>query len=439
MSISTIELNDSEIRVARGTDIILRQPGYAVIMPDRIEIGQNAWKIARSNPRATCNRYWSQLSQDSLIVPSRLARHNADLAYAQLLALHELAGKPEEVLFAVPGSYTRDQLSLLLGIVEACPFTAAGLVDAATACVAAVADAGDYSHLDIHLHYAVITTLDVTDQVSRTSVKIVDNNGITNIYDTCAGFLSDLFIDQSRFDPLHHAETEQHLYEQIPHCFRQMKDSDEVTLEIQYKDKRYHAKVFREPLLERLKAHYEKIYREIAGPSILVSDRLDLLPGFSESIENATVVDEQAVFRGCDVNLANIRSAGPSLSFITSLPAAKSPVLSANNPAVSHKSISTDKTSADTVTHVLINNRAYALDKNPLYISTSGQTSRKKNTNMHCSAHLGKQGAELHPEGDLAIFVNGNRITDTASVQPGDTVSFDGSDTVVRFIEVTDS
>jgi len=434
---TTIELNDSEIRVARGTDIILREPGYAVLKPDRIDVGTEAWKIARCNPRATCNHYWSQLSQDSLIVPSRLARHNADLAYVQLLAIHEQAGKPEQVLFAVPGSYTRDQLSLLLGITEACPFTALGLVDAATACAAAIADAGEYSHVDIHLHYAVISTLEVSDKVSRTSVKIVDNSGITDIYDTCAGYLSDLFIDQSRFDPLHHAETEQYLYDRIPECFQTLKESDEVTLEIQFKDKRYQARVFKEPLLEELKKHYEKIYREIAGPAVLISDRLDRLPGFAGGIENAVPVDEQAVFRGCNVNLENIRSAGPALSFVTTLPATQSPVISAGNPSmVQKKTGPSENGTAPAATHVLINNRAYTLDKTPLYLSTSGQASRKRDKNMHCSARLAERGVELKPEVDLTMFVNGNRISGSATVMPGDTVTFDGSDTVVRFIEV---
>ncbi|MEX2353473.1 MAG: hypothetical protein WD709_04745 [Gammaproteobacteria bacterium] len=441
MSLSIIELNDSEIRVASGNDIILRHPGYAVLKGDTIETGPEAVKSARSNPRSTYNRYWSQLSQDSLIVPSHIARHHADLAYAQLLALHEQAGQPDEILFAVPGSYSKEQLSLLLGIVESCPFTAVGLVDAATACTAAIADTGNYSHLDLHLHYAVITTLEVTDQVSRKSVRIIDNNGLVDIYDTCAGYLSDLFIDQSRFDPLHHAETEQSLYDQLPHCLNTMNSANEVTLEIQYRDKRYQARIFREPLLEKLKQHYEKIYREIAGTTTsLVSDRLNALPGFTQQIGNVVNVAETDVFQGCNINLANIRSAGPSLSFITSLPATKP------SGAVGAKNAKTPVAGKDSpessqhgrITHALVNHRAYALGSEPLYLSASGEVTDTGNDNAHCTASLDRHnGARLKPISDLTVFVNGVRVNAATEVAPGDTVSFAGSDTVIRFIEVT--
>ena len=89
MSTAIIELNDSEIRLGTGDNIVLRQPGYAVLADTGITTGKQAYAMACSNPRQTYHRYWSQLNQDSLLVPSRLARHHADLAYAQLLAMQE--------------------------------------------------------------------------------------------------------------------------------------------------------------------------------------------------------------------------------------------------------------------------------------------------------------------------------------------------------------
>jgi len=438
MATAIIDLNDSEIRLAMGGDIILRQPGYAVLNADAIQTGKDALGIARSNPRATYNRYWSQLSQDSLVVPSRLARHHADLAYAQLLALHEQAGKPEEVVFALPGNYTREQLALLLGIAQACPFTAVGLVDAATACVSAIADAGNYSHIDIHLHYALITALEVTDQVSRTSVRIIDDAGTADIYETCAGYLADQFIDQSRFDPLHHAETEQSLYDQIPSSLGSLQAADEVMLEISYRNKRYQARIFRDALLEKLKKHYERIYREVSGQSVsLISDRLHALPGFTDKLDNVVVLDEQAVFQGCNINLQNIRTAGPSLSFITTLPSAKTPQI----PAVRLRPITSvtavNPQASSTATHILINHRASALTSQPIHVSADGSLANGQDDRpRHCSFRLGNQGALVSPEGELTVFLNGHRLTAATPASPGDAISFAGSDTIIRLIEV---
>jgi hypothetical protein len=438
MATAIIDLNDSEIRLATQGNILLRQPGYAVLKTDTILTGKEAWRIARSNPRATYNRYWSQLSQDSLVVPSHLVRHHADLAYAQLLALHEQAGKPEEVVFALPGHYTREQLALLLGIAQACPFTAVGLVDAATACVSAIADTGSYSHIDIHLHYALITTLEVTDQVSRTSVRIIDAAGTADIYETCAAYMADQFVDQARFDPLHHAETEQLLYDQIPSSLGSMQAADEVMLEISYKNKRYQARIFRDALLEKLKKHYERIYREVSGQSVsLISDRLHALPGFTNRLDNAVVLEDQAVFQGCHINLQNIRTAGPSLSFITTLPSAKTPQIPAiRRMPISSKTAISQQTGS-TATHILINHRACALTSQPIYVSADGTiTHGQGDRPRHCSFRLGNQGALVSPEGELTVFLNGNRLTTERPTLAGDAISFAGSDTIIRLIEV---
>jgi hypothetical protein len=438
MSTAIIELNDSEIRLATGDNILLRQPGYAVLADNGITTGKPAYAIARSNPRQTYHRYWSQLNQDSLLVPSRLARHHADLAYAQLLAMHEQAGKPQEVVFAVPGNYSREQLALLLGIVQACPFTAVGLVDAATASVAAIAEPGVYTHADIHLHYAVVSTLEVTDHVSRTSVKVINDTGLAAIHETCVASFADAFIDQSRFDPLHHAETEQELYNQIPLALHSLQRSDDLTLEINFKNKRYQARIFREPLLEKLNDHYETIYRELAGTAVpLISDRLHGLPGFSGKPGNAIVVDEQAVFQGCSINLMNIRTAGSALSFITRLPASKSPTINRGNDIATPQSAGREIPTAVTASHLLINHRAYPLGYAAVYVSAGGIIDPDSGSdNRHCSFRRTAAGVEIRPESELTVFVNGNRISAMKIGHAGDTVSFAGSDTVIRLIEV---
>lgn len=435
--LTIIELNDSEIRTAKDTEIVSRNPGYAVLKPDRIETGIEAWKIARTNPRETSNQYWSHLNQDSLIIPSRLARHNADLAYTQLIAIHEHAGKPDEVLFAIPGSYNRDQLALLLGIVEACPFSAVGLVDSAVAATSAVADTGEYNHVDIHLHKAIVTTLDVTDQVTRKSVKVIDKVGIAEIYDSCAEYFADLFIDQSRFDPLHHAESEQNLYNQIPVCLADLRVSDETSLDIHYKDKHYQAKVSAESLLERLKQHYEKIYREIAGASMnLISDRLNALPSFTQALKNTTIISEDSVFTGCHLNIESIRSSGPALNFITSLPAAASSATTVLVTQPTQVVASKKPVQPQVPTHILVNNQAYALNSHPLYVSEKGEISDSKTEYSGASIILGNKTAEVRAEGDKALYVNGNQIKTNSPVSMGDAISIAGSEMMIKCIEV---
>jgi hypothetical protein len=436
MAVSVIELNDSEIRVARDADIILRTPGYAVLSADDIVLGEPAERIAHLNPRQTYNRYWSNLNQDALAIRSSRARHNADLAYRHLLAIHEQAGKPEEVMFTVPGSYSSEQLSLLLGIVQACPFTAVGLVDSAVAGAAAVAAPGTYAHLDIHLHQTVITVLDIGAEVRRTAVHIVDDCGITDIHDACAGLIADLFIEQSRFDPQHHAETEQALYDQIPRYLASLKNNGEVQLEIRHGNTRHQARLFREPLLRALQTHYEKIINTVpAGMACLVSDRLVTLPGFPEQLRNAHPLQAEAVFHGCRMNAAVIRSSGPALQFVTSLPAAQQPAVRPQ-PAPQEPPPRRKEEDNAGATHVLINHRAYGLGNTPLFLTAGNGVVRSNDPDRHCSVILDSNGALVRQEGELPVYVNGRRIEGPARVGAGDTLGFAGHDTVYRFIHV---
>ena len=66
----------------------------------------------------------------------------------------------DEVLLALPGSYSHDQLGLILGIARACGLPVRGLVDAAVAASATRGATGERRiHLDLELHRAVVTEL----------------------------------------------------------------------------------------------------------------------------------------------------------------------------------------------------------------------------------------------------------------------------------------
>ena len=440
MTLCTIELNDSDIRVASNSDIILRSPGYAVIQNDKLELGEPAVKMAHLHPRAANNRYWNNLNQDALQYPSTQVRHNADLAYAHLLSLHEQAGKPDEILFAVPGSYSNEQLSLLLGLVEACPFQAIGLVDTAVAAIAQSAGNGAYTHVDLHLHQTVLTHLNVSNEINRTSIQVIDGIGLATIYDTCAFMIADLFIKQSRFDPQHHAETEQALYNQIPQCLENLANNTEVLLEIQYQGAQHQAKLSREKLLDTLETHYQKIIAAIPGDSLcLASDRLSKLPGLVEKKSNITMLDPVSIFKACEEQLEHIRSSGPALNFITRLPKSSVP------PA---KEVSKEKnnTTEPVVpiqanpkpSHILHGHQAFAITGKDLFLSATGKISNEKQQDCNCSIRL-EEEVRLQVESELTVFLNGQQVKQATDIQAGDIITFAGSKMEYVFINIVEA
>lgn len=215
MTTAVIELHDVALRC--GTDSqLIEVPGHALVTPQGIVTGAAARARAWREPQHSFDQYWHQLGTAALPVVSRHARHFADLAHAQLLALHQAAGSPPRVIFAVPGSFGRDQLAVLLGIAQAAPFGVAGLIDAALAAAhTEVADAALY--LDLLRHCAVLTRLRRSGaEVLRERVAVLPELGLNRLHELWARHLAERFIAAHRYDPLHTGSGEQALREALP-------------------------------------------------------------------------------------------------------------------------------------------------------------------------------------------------------------------------------
>ena len=429
-----LELNDSEILVARGGKIVVRSPGVAVVKDDRIETGERAAQMSHLNPRLTFNRYWNDLSQDELGGGNPQVRHNADLAYAHLLAIHEQAGKPGQFIVAVPGSFSPDQLSLLLGLAEASPFRIAGLIDTATAAVAsAPARAGICRHVDLQLHNAVVTTLRVSDFVERTAVKLVHGAGLLAFHDRCASFIAGLFIQQARLDPLHHAPTEQALYDQLPAVLRDLQRREEVQLELRLESSRYQAKIARASLLQALQPLYDRLAGAAGSPlECVLSHRVTALPLPPGFLAGAETLGEMAALTGAGRHAPAPGGDAAAVSFITRLrrtEALKDAVL-----PVPEKPADVD----GRATHVLIGHTAWPILDQPIYVAPGMKVSRRAQPDSLCSVAAGSAGADVRPEGHTAILVNGRKVDKTAKLNPGDVVTFAGVELTMQGIRVED-
>ena len=122
MSELILELNDTNLRLWSGADLALESPGYARLQGRNFEFGEAARDEARLHPRDINHRFWWQLNTDPLRPEFGQARHSADLVHAHLLQIHEASGSPQAMVLAAPGSLQQDQLSLLLGIIQASCF-----------------------------------------------------------------------------------------------------------------------------------------------------------------------------------------------------------------------------------------------------------------------------------------------------------------------------
>ena len=149
MSIGLLDINDSNLQLWHN-DKRVQSPGYALLQGQHYLFGAAARSAARLQPRDINTRYWWQLGTDTLQPALGPARHTGDLVHAHLRQLHTEAQQPDEILLAVSGSMQHDQLALLLGIVQQCPFDAVGLVNRSFALASLHAVDGPLFHLELN-------------------------------------------------------------------------------------------------------------------------------------------------------------------------------------------------------------------------------------------------------------------------------------------------
>src|SRR3954468_18009115 len=162
-----LELIDSGLVLARSTgqttELLAEVPGVAILEERATITGEEAARRVRRSPLLAQTNFWRGLSTSSLTRPSRVAQTSADVAFTQANALlGPLRESESRVLLAIPGGYSREQLSLLLGVMNETGVAVAGLVDAALAACSLESAAPRVLHLDLELHQAILTVLEYT-------------------------------------------------------------------------------------------------------------------------------------------------------------------------------------------------------------------------------------------------------------------------------------
>lgn len=441
MNACILELNDAGLAATANGDSRLLSPGYALLDNAETIVGESAQAVARIHPRQVNNRFWQQLGLNPLAEKSHLVRHHADLAYRHLLHIHALAGQPERVIFAVPASFDRDQLAVLLGITQQCPFDAVGLVDLAVAAAAGVDLPGPGVHVDLQLHQAVISAFDIdAGNVFRTEVRVVEGAGRLALYSQLAHSIADAFIQQCRFDPMHEARTEQLLYDSLAGWLHQEQQVQEFVFEIPHGDSVHAARLPRASFLRPVQQLGERLQARIAelnaaDQCTLVGENLLDLPGFVELLGNGIAISPGVVASACRRYEALISSEATSLPFITSLPASMAP-----QPLAAPRNRNRPQLHA-AATHIVVAGTAYALDHNALYLQ-AGENGRltlvaSRNEQVQASVWKDRQQVWLALEPGATVLVNDVAAQRQQALAKGDCLSLVPGGPQALLIEVS--
>jgi hypothetical protein len=315
-----LDLNDCQLRLWRDGATLFSSPGYALLQGKHYVFGEDARKQARLHPRSINHRFWWQLDTEPMNPAFGPGRHTADLVHAHLLDIHQQAQQTDQLILAAPGSMQTGQLALLLGIIEQCPFSAVGLVDRAVASCAAQAVSGSYGHIDLQLHQALVTHLELDNGVlQRRLATPVPGCGWLAIQDRMAQSIADSFIRQTRFDPRRQATIEQQLYDALPDLMRALLEEQEYNLELGG----HRARLERQTLAESCSDLLQRIAQSAskAGTQFSVESLLAMIPGVAEQLGPVEVLPENALFENIERNQQMLEGDDSGLHFVTRLPA----------------------------------------------------------------------------------------------------------------------
>ncbi|GHA11851.1 hypothetical protein GCM10008090_22060 [Arenicella chitinivorans] len=212
-------INDNRLQLQSDRVVDLGQ-GYAWLKGDQVLFDErddmSPVRACRLTPQEINNRYWQLCDQSAIPANDAGMRHTADLIWKHLTTLHQ-AHDLDEVTLVVPSHYHETNLQLLLGIAQSCGVGVKAMVNKAVLALCGKTDGpGMYRHIDVQLHQTVISHLQAVDgNLLLTSVDVISDVGMHLIQEALLQGLQTRFIQSDRFDPLHNAQTEQQLFDQL--------------------------------------------------------------------------------------------------------------------------------------------------------------------------------------------------------------------------------
>ncbi|MEM7357565.1 MAG: hypothetical protein AAF431_00500 [Pseudomonadota bacterium] len=238
-----LHINDNNLLIQQASGVS-RSQGYAWLLDEKVHFDldqhQSAVANCRLEPQQINSLYWQQCAQTAIAGNASGMRHAADLIWRHLSDLQ--AGYDlSNVQLVVPSHYQASNLQLLLGIARASGLQVNGLINKAVLALADhVTAPGVYMHVDVQLHQTVCTEVMANDgQLNLGKTEVLHEIGLQAMQDALLRAFQERFIQSDRFDPLHHAETEQQLFDQLSRLAEQIGAEGKANIQVEYQGRQH--------------------------------------------------------------------------------------------------------------------------------------------------------------------------------------------------------
>ena len=429
-----LDINDAEIALLRDGETLYREPGVALVDADGATFGLQAQQQCRLHPRQAHNEFWQRMNADPVAPSGKGVANQADLVYLHLTAIRQAAQLPggSEVAIAAPSAVDPRQLAMLLGIMAEAGFNARAIVDSAVAAASRAAFARDSASsmrlLDITLHRAVVTQLErstdaATPTLRRSGVDEVAPAGLAALAEGWVDAVADRFVEDTRFDPLRIAATEQQVFDQVLAGIAL--GGADLDIEVAHREVARRISVARRVLAEKAEQRYALLGQAIGAPTVLaITHRVRDLPGLAAYLQAAghdiVPLPRDAAAEAIHVHAELIAAAtqGSGAQLIAALPLGEGVVAHERPPAQP--------------THLLCGAVALPLgdtvkaEEHPGYSGGAPLFGLKR----------GSQGFVLAPHPGAEVHLNGARVEFEHAVAAGDRIVCGHSE--FRLITVVD-
>lgn len=430
-----MHINDAGISVINAERVLYREPGFALLDDERLTTGNAAFDCARVKPRRIHNEFWSNLHTRPLVDRSFQHLSAADLVSRQLEQIgRQAAEHGDRLVVAVPAYMSSDSLGLLLGIAAEIELPIIAMVDAAVAATRRQYRGAVPVHVDLSLHSTTLTRIAQDSQAQVDRSVVIEASGLLGLHDAWIRAIAEAFVQQSRFDPLHTAETEQMMQDSMPTWLADASSGDTVVLEIEYRGISHHAELeslqfvaAAAPVYHNIVSNLRALYRAEETPAIQLSDRAARMPGLAKMLQarvggQVFLLEPGATERGLLARCRDVRRGKGGVSLVRQLPWDQAPI---------ELEIATVVERGGLPTHLLYGNKAYAIDAHALMLGSQAldgercidlQKEMPGVSRRHCSLQKENGQIVIRDYSRYGTFLNGYRIDGSAVLQVGDLV-----------------
>ena len=279
---AVLELNDWNLQLFKddGT-LIWSEPAAALYVKDELIFGDRALQGCRLQPQSFADQYLARLGTEPLNNPLGDLKTQADLVYQHLKTIDV----NQETTVLVPSHLSNEKLGIFLGIANRAGIAVKNFVDTALAYALDTASGHPLHVLDIESHRASLTQISLEGtQRSVVSNRSFESIGFAPILNGWLNVIANEFIQKTRFDPLHFAQTEQQLYDKVKSYLIE-EPQDDLQIELTQDKQNRQATISKGLLIDKLNSKVQQLdFSEVS--SLALTPRVLQVPGLLETLRS---------------------------------------------------------------------------------------------------------------------------------------------------------